>query len=296
MHNAILMRICLYWNAGAGDQTPLAAITSDIESAGHEIVRVLKHDDEDIAIATQLRVDAVVAAGGDGTVARVARALVASDLPIAILPLGTANNIATSLGINDDPVQAIGQWRHQRKTHIDIGVVTDRDGEHLFVEGTGIGLVPRGIQRGRDHRRPLFADAAAELTWARGMFLEALDDLTPRPSSICIDGETIEGEFLLVEVLNIASVGPRLRLSAETAPADGLLSVVIAIANDHEAIRAHLRQPWSDDDTHAWLKSWRARRIDVTGWHEYHVDDQVYRSDSGTATIAIRPLAVAVLA
>ena len=54
--------------------------------------------------------------------------------------------------------------------------------------------------------------------------------LQPEHSRISIDGEEIEGDYLLVEVLNIASVGPRLRLSAETTPADGMLSLVIAVA------------------------------------------------------------------
>lgn len=291
------MRICLYWNAAAGDETPLQHVTREIEAAGHEIAHVLKRENDDVATALALGVDALVAAGGDGTVARAARALAGSDLPIAILPLGTANNIATSLAINDDPAKAIQQWRDQRVTRIDLGVVSDGLAEHLFVEGTGIGLVPRGINRGRaEHRRQPGGDAAAEVTWARGKFLEALDTLQPQYSSVCVDGETIEGDFLLVEVLNIASVGPRLRLSTETAPADGLLSAVIAGADDRAAIRSHLRRPWDDDDNHAWLKSWRAKTIEVAGWHEYHVDDQVHTSDSGKLRIHIRPGAVAVLA
>lgn len=290
------MRICLYWNATAGDETPLHEITRTIEAAGHHIARVLKRED-DVASAMHLSVDALVAAGGDGTVARAARALAGSEIPIAILPLGTANNIATSLSINDDVGKAVAQWHQQRITRIDLGVVTDERGDHLFVEGTGVGLMPAGIRRGRgDSGRHQAADAAAEVTWARGMFLAALEDLRPQPSSICVDGETIDGDFLLVEVLNIASIGPRLRLSAETAPADGLLSAVIAAEDDREAIRAHLQRPWDEDDNHAWLKSWRAKTIEVAGWHDYHVDDQIYRSDGGKLEIGIRPGAVAVLA
>jgi hypothetical protein len=57
-----------------------------------------------------------------------------------------------------------------------------------------------------------------------------------------------------------------------------------------------LQRPWGEDDDHAWLKSWRASTIDVTGWHEYHVDDQICHSDSGRLRIHIRPSAVAVLA
>ena len=289
------MRVCLYWNSTAGDETPLDTITAQIRNAGHEVARVLGEDDDPRSAVGQ--VDALVAAGGDGTVARAARALVGSSTPLAILPLGTANNIATSLGIKDDPAAAIAAWSRHQVTRIDVGVVTDEHGEHLFVEGVGTGLLAKGIARGHNHPAKHHAeDAAAEMDWARDMFLEALDGLQPQHSRITIDGETIEGDYLLVEALNIASVGPRLRLSAETTPADGMLSLVIAIADDRDAIRAHLQKSWEDDDSHAWLKSWRGARIEVAGWREYHVDDEVRASESGALTLGIRPSALAVLA
>src|SRR5688572_17572913 len=71
---SLLMRICLYWNPTAGDETPLEAITGQIRDAGHDVTRVLGRKD-DPSSATALAVDALVAAGGDGTVARAARAL-----------------------------------------------------------------------------------------------------------------------------------------------------------------------------------------------------------------------------
>ena len=48
------------------------------------------------------RWDLVIVAGGDGTVARVARRLRNREIPLAILPIGTANNIARALGLNGD--------------------------------------------------------------------------------------------------------------------------------------------------------------------------------------------------
>jgi hypothetical protein len=104
------------------------------------------------------------------------------------------------------------------------------------------------------------------------------------------------GGYLLVEVLNIAAVGPRLRLSAEAHHADGFLSVVVAPEADRDAIAEHLRRPWEEDTAHAWLKSWRANRVAVTGWHEYHVDDEVRASASGRLTLEVKPACLAVLA
>jgi diacylglycerol kinase family enzyme len=288
------MRICLYWNPSAGDGIPLQHIVDAVTRAGHSVARVLQQQD-DAAEALHMGVDLLVAAGGDGTVARAARALAFSNLPLAILPLGTANNIGISLGIESDPLKAIAKWRQQKIVAIDVGVVTSNDGDRIFIEGVGSGLVARGISRGKTDPAN-HADTAAQVEWAREVFLAALSELRPQHSRLCIDSEEVEGDYLLVEVLNIASVGPRLRLSAETTPADGLLSVVIAGEEDREAIAGHLNQSSNDRDDHAWLKSWRAGRVDVTGWHEYHVDDQVLQSDSGKLTITIRPASLQVLA
>ena len=65
---------------------------------GHTITQVIHHSAE--LPRTLGTVDCVVAAGGDGTVARVARALAGGPIPLAVLPAGTANNIATSLEID----------------------------------------------------------------------------------------------------------------------------------------------------------------------------------------------------
>ena len=176
------MRICLYWNPAAGDRLPLDHITNAIADAGHDIAGVLKQDD-DVSAALRMNIEALVVAGGDGTVARAGRALAGGDLPIAILPLGTANNIAMSLGIAEEPMTAIADWRRQKIVRIDVGTVTRGDGDQLFIEGVGTGLVPRGITKGRTGRKE-HSDAAAELDWARDIFLGALSEVQPRHSTL----------------------------------------------------------------------------------------------------------------
>src|SRR5688572_7554738 len=94
------MRICLYANPEAGEGLSLEEITRLIKRSGHTISQVIHHKDD--LPHTLESVDCVVAAGGDGTVARVARALAGDQIPLAILPVGTANNIAGSLSIEGD--------------------------------------------------------------------------------------------------------------------------------------------------------------------------------------------------
>jgi diacylglycerol kinase family enzyme len=81
---------------------------------------------------------AVVAAGGDGTVHTVASALVGSETPLGVLPLGTLNHFAKDLGIPIDLDQAVATIAGGRVTSVDVGQVNDR----IFVNNSSIGLYP----------------------------------------------------------------------------------------------------------------------------------------------------------
>ena len=86
--------------------------------------------------------DLVVAAGGDGTVLKVIRHLRNRSVPIAILPLGGANNIARSLGITADPLKiARAGWGETNARRLDIGTAAGPWRKRLFVESVGIGAL-----------------------------------------------------------------------------------------------------------------------------------------------------------
>ena len=97
-------------------------------------------------------VDLVTVAGGDGTVREVATALVGNPLPLAIIPLGTFNNLALSLNIPRDIDMACQLLESGNLRQIDVGVA---DGRHYFFEAAGVGvdaeLFPIGeeVKRGR---------------------------------------------------------------------------------------------------------------------------------------------------
>jgi diacylglycerol kinase family enzyme len=296
VHTLERVRVCLYWNEQAGEGTSLDELCRMIEKAGHQIGHVIEHGEE-IGQACRKPHDCLVAAGGDGTIARAGRALAHGEMPLAIIPMGTANNIATSLGINPDPERAINAWKDQRVVCVDVGVVEDAQGRCLFLEGVGVGLLPAGIAAGRKVvSKTDGSDPDENVTKARKVFLDTLLALEPRRYGLSIEGTSFEDESLLVEILNIPSVGPRIRLSNEANPADGLLSVVVAGSADRELIADHLRGRWDDDRRHAQLKTWRASRVEVRGWHDYHVDDEVREADGGTVEIHIEPGALPVLA
>lgn len=97
--------------------------------------------------AAKTGVDAVVAAGGDGTINAVAAALVGGETPLGVIPLGTLNHFAGALGVKklEDAVAVIAAGQVRR---IDVAEVNQR----IFLNNSSIGLYPR-IVRERDKQR-----------------------------------------------------------------------------------------------------------------------------------------------
>lgn len=86
----------------------LAGIREALEDMGRLVI-VKADDPREIPDAIRQRAsgaDLVVLGGGDGTLNRAANALMEIDRPVGILPLGTANNLARSLSIPLDPLEA----------------------------------------------------------------------------------------------------------------------------------------------------------------------------------------------
>ena len=94
-----------------------------VSVALHLLVHDLDHTQPQGTIWRDQGYDLVIAAGGDGTVGAVATQLVGSDLPMAILPLGTANDVARSFYLPMDVTQACGMLAGAVPLDIDVGQV-----------------------------------------------------------------------------------------------------------------------------------------------------------------------------
>jgi diacylglycerol kinase (ATP) len=221
------MRVSLLYNKNAGDAVPLDLIRHTIAQHGHELVCAVEKPTEVERLLERLP-EVVVAAGGDGTVALAARMLARTGIPLAILPLGTANNIARSVGIPDSIDDVIRGWEMARRVPLDLGVADGVWGQRYFVEGVGGGLISTAIadmdKRSDGDELPTRSKLAGAIRTIGGV----LSRLQPIEWTIVADGVRSAGEFLLVEILNIRSIGPTLVLSAEANPSNGLFCVVMA--------------------------------------------------------------------
>lgn len=100
--------------------------------------------------------DLVVMVGGDGSVAGAVRLLGGRDLPVALLPTGTANNPAKALGVAGDVRDVVGSWRDGTSVTLDVWAAVTPHGRHPFVEGVGGGLLATAIAHGWELEAPTF--------------------------------------------------------------------------------------------------------------------------------------------
>src|SRR6476646_10178246 len=100
------MRVALVTNAAAGSGTDGGRVAALLRDAGAEVaVHAFDPDDGDGAIeaaaaeAAAGRPDRLAVAGGDGSIGPVAAHAAAADVPLAVIPTGTANDFARALDI-----------------------------------------------------------------------------------------------------------------------------------------------------------------------------------------------------
>jgi YegS/Rv2252/BmrU family lipid kinase len=112
-----------------------------LKAGGLELVpkRIRKpHDLAKVMLEYRKSVDLVVIGGGDGTLNVAADSLIETGLPLGVLPLGTANDLAHTLGIPTDLEQACGVIVDGHTRDIDVGSV---NGKHYFnVAGMGMSV------------------------------------------------------------------------------------------------------------------------------------------------------------
>jgi diacylglycerol kinase (ATP) len=286
------VRISLIHNPAAGDGVSLDAIRRELERGGYEIAREIEKD-SDFERVLEEPVAFVAVAGGDGTVRKAGRSLAGRGVPLAILPIGTANNIASSLGIRGSVREIVDGWKKDRREAFDMGVARGRWGDSLFLEGVGSGLVPAGIAATQEHPAAEDEDARTALARALKTYRETLARIAPSPWALTVDDATIEGEFLMVEVLNIPYAGANLAFAPKADPSDGLFDIVTAGEAERGRLAAYLDARIAGRAPRLSLPTRRGRSVEVRGWEQMHVDGEIRRIPrKGAVSIEILPRAL----
>jgi diacylglycerol kinase family enzyme len=137
---------------------------------------------------------AVVAAGGDGTVSGVANALVSTDVPMGVLPVGTLNHFARDVGIPTDLTEATRTIAAGRTVAVDVGEVNGR----VFVNNSSLGLYPVLVKHREMQQRMGFGKWPA-FAWAAVAAFRRFPFLTLR---LEVDGHELRRRTPLVFIGN----------------------------------------------------------------------------------------------
>jgi len=176
----------------------------------------------DFSEMLQEKADLFIAAGGDGTVGKVLRGMPDRRIPVAILPLGTANNIARSLGLAGSPKDIIGGFAKARTQRFDLGLACGPWGQRVFVEAVGLGPLTEAMSR----IDAVGIERSDGIRIGRDTFRKVLSEARPIRFNLSVDGRSLTEDMLLVEILNIPSAGPVLAFAPEGNFGDGLLDIV----------------------------------------------------------------------
>ena len=207
------------------DNDALRHLVSWVREKGHAVdPRVTWETGDGIRFAREgaaRGVDAVVAIGGDGTINEVLNGLDGRDVPLGIIPLGTANDFARQVGIPDDPDHAMDVVLRRPPRTIDTAELNGRRFLNVSSGGVGAEATAETPTEAKEQLGPL----AYAITGVR-----KLADLQPRRAHITGPEVDLECEFLLFAVGNARTTGGGTRITPRALVTDGLIDLCIVEA------------------------------------------------------------------
>lgn len=212
--------------AGTADEENIAAAVAVLRSGADVRVEACA-DPGDLAALTEARDGRqLVLAGGDGSVHLLVatlhgRGALSPDTPIGLLPLGTGNDLARTLGIPLDAEAAASALLAGRSRALDL-IVDDGDGVVVNVVHLGIGAQAA-------EQASALKDRIGKAAYAVGSALAGVSEQGWRVR-VEIDGAVVhDGEpVLMVGVCNGRTIGGGAEIAPDAEPDDGLLDVVVA--------------------------------------------------------------------
>ncbi len=224
--------------------------------------------------------DFLVVAGGDGTVRRVAVKILSKqpekNLPIALLPLGTANNIAKSLGIGGNTNNFLNQVDHRKTKKYDLGIIEGLEAEtSIFLESFGYGVFPELMKRVKQHSGRELGNPEKEIRAALELLRSIVISYPAEPFSITADGRVYDGHYLLVEVMNTSSIGPNLKLSPQADPGDGRFELILLSDQHRGEFASYISGKIQGVEYHFTPQVISAKKITIsTPLASLHIDDE----------------------
>lgn len=239
--------------------------------------------------AAEAGVDRVLVFGGDGTVMEVASGLLGSDIPMAILPGGTANVLAIDLGIPRDLVEAsalaVDLDSNIRK--IDIAQI----GKQYFLLRAGLGLeaaMVSGAKRELKERFGVFAYALSAL--------QALADPIVANYHLSFEDQEVEAQGITCIIANSGLMGMEgLYLAPNIRVDDGLLDVIVLRKADLPSLLSLAASVVEGEENRDALQRWQVREVTVHSQPVQNIQVDGEMIEQSPVSIKVIPQAVPVV-
>lgn len=212
--------------AGSTDDDRVAAAISVLEAAADVRVEQCAEPGDLDRVLDGREGRTVVLVGGDGSVHTAVAALrrrgeLSPDQPLGLVPLGTGNDLARTLGIPLEPADAARAVLDGSPHPLDL-LVDDQDGVVVNVVHLGVGAEAAEKATG-------LKDRLGKAAYPVGSVLAAAGP-TGWDLRVEVDGSVVEvdGQALMVAVANGRTIGGGAEVAPDAAPDDGLLDVVVA--------------------------------------------------------------------
>lgn len=294
------IRVKLIANPGAGDAAKAALrieqVVRYLMDEGLQVDLALVHPKaEAIPIARKAvkdGYDVVIAMGGDGTVGVVIRGIAGSKVRLGIIPAGTQNDIAASLGIPEDLKAACALIAAGPTRKLDLGQISTRKNKKfLFFMVAAIGLTAT-----------LYPDVNKVTEGKWGRMKDAVMTLLkykPNPTVwLTLDDESkIEVETMLVTVANTPVSGAKNMVAPDASMEDGLLDIAVyPNFTKAELVSYFVKSTHEKTLPDGRIQRYRARKIELKTSPKLDVAAEGILLGKGSARIKVLPGALRVIA
>ena len=230
-----------------------------------------------------------IACGGDGTVSSVAKELIGTNAVLGIVPTGTQNNIAFSLGISTDIPASVAILSTGRDIKIDIGNCTCNDHSTPCIEVCSVGLVSSLFPSADDILH-------GDLTRI-GDFIATITTSPPSEIQILLDNETeinISGHVVLIS--NMPYILRHFQVGSKDSFEDGLIDVLFFEDQSKlDLIRHAIKSPGTDLKQDPRIQHYHARSIMIDTVPPMPIMADGTKIGEGSVKIDIQKRALSVL-
>lgn len=232
----------------------------------------------------------MVVCGGDGTVSSVARAVIGTTATLGIIPTGTQNNVAFSLGIPTDIPAAIAILRTGKRMKIDIGICTHKQISTPFIEVCSVGLFSTLFSSADDIQHGNLSQV--------GNFLTTLTSTPPSEITISLeDKQEIHKVGHLVLISNMPFIVRHYQVGGTDSLIDGFLDVLFfSDLSKLDLLGYLIKGPGKDKNEDPRIQHFRVRKIRIDTHPVMPVMVDGISLGEGTLQIEVKPRAMAVMA